>query len=162
MCLCLLFAHVSGFPYLIPSATLLKCWKEKGKNTSFFGIMQETASLNLPEIFLSELQLSVDNGVVKEKEKDKFNLTLPVELKVEFDEVSDFYGGHGRKWLVLSAAMAMFLQATDEDRRRFVTEIREAEIDGFRGLVSRIASRRDPGVARAAKSVGDAKRQSRL
>ncbi len=71
------------------------------------------------------------NRVVEEidsNERPKFNLQMPQPLMDEFSEVVKTFGPKHR-WVVLSAAVAQFINSSDAVRREWVKRIRIAEID---------------------------------
>ena len=71
-------------------------------------------------------------------QKKTLNLTVPVEILAEFDEVCRHYGHAKQKGMVLSAAILMFLEADPVAQGECLKEIATAQItSGVEQMIER-------------------------
>ncbi len=84
-------------------------------------------SVIFPDASLRYAQRKVTNGLVNEVDRTKFNLALPPRLMEELNEVASRYGS-GRKWMVLSAAVAAFLSLDKAQQDDWVERVSAADL----------------------------------
>jgi hypothetical protein len=100
------------------------------------------------------MQAACFNGVMKEtagRERTKFNLALPSAVMSAFEEAAMRYGG-GRRWMLLTAAVAAFLSMPREKQDEWMQRVSAADLSGdFSGLM---VEERPPRIGRINSAAG--------
>lgn len=107
------------------------------------------SSVDKPEV------LPLDRVVEDSNAREKFNLALPRPFAEELDRLAAGYGP-GRKWLALSAAMLMLIEAPREVQDHFVERVMAADLKrSFRKLVDEAKKASAEGPAPDLEELGD-------
>lgn len=74
--------------------------------------------------------------------KEKFNISLPPELIVEFERIADRFGDKA-KWKPFSAAVLMLLSASDNEQNEWAARAADADNRGIMAqLIAEAKSKR--------------------